>query len=89
MRLVERAQAQQSVAKQSDQTDRKAEVDPKALACYGLYAHLREEDGNVQREVWLRFVDGRPVGEVTCRYLQWRRWEAGGVGQDRAVVGLG
>ena len=39
---------------------------PKALACYGL---PRADDG----EMMLRFVDGRPVGQVTEDYLSWVR----------------
>ena len=37
---------------------------PKALACYGL---LRADDGGMM----LRFVDGRPVSQVTEDYLSW------------------
>ncbi len=36
--------------------------DPKALACYGLL--LRATD-----ELWLRFVDGRPVSGITQQFL--------------------
>ena len=38
--------------------------DPKALACYGL---LRADTG----EMLLRFVDGRPVSQVTEDFLAW------------------
>ena len=41
--------------------------DPKALACYGL---LRRR-GTVPEELWLRFVDGRPVSAVTAQFLAW------------------
>jgi hypothetical protein len=42
----------------------KEDTDPKALACYGL---LRgDTDGML-----LRFVDGRPVSQVTTDYLAW------------------
>ncbi len=58
LRLVE-----QSVAK----TDK----DPKALACYGLLLHLREADGSCYEQTWLRFVDGRPVSEITTQFLDW------------------
>ena len=43
----------------------KDDPDPKAISCYGLY--LPELDG----ETWLRFVDGRPVGGITTRFLSW------------------
>jgi hypothetical protein len=41
--------------------------DPKALACYGLL--LR--DGPSPDDVWLRFVDGRPVSAITTQFLEW------------------
>jgi hypothetical protein len=53
LRLVE-----QSVAK--DDPDRKA------LACYGL---LLRPSGGDPEEVWLRFVDGRPVSAITTQFL--------------------
>lgn len=46
------------------QEPRKDDPDPKAVACYGL---LRRD----QEQVWLRFVDGRPVSAVTIAFLQW------------------
>jgi hypothetical protein len=53
LRLVEQAVA-------------KDDPDPKALACYGLL--LRWADGQPE-EVWLRFVDGRPVSAITIPFL--------------------
>jgi hypothetical protein len=47
-----------------EQTVATDDPDPKALACYGLV--LPEAD-----EVWLRFVDGRPVSVVTTQFLAW------------------
>ncbi len=58
LRLVERC-----VAKDSS--------DPKALAAYGILLRLSQPDGSVKEEVWLRFVDGRPVSSVTTQFLQW------------------
>jgi hypothetical protein len=51
---------------------RKDDPEPKALSCYGLY--LPE-----LKETWLRFVDGRPVSDITTRFLRWscQRLEAG------------
>ena len=43
---------------------RKEDSDPKALACYGL---LRADTGGLL----LRFVDGRPVSQVTVDFLSW------------------
>lgn len=53
LRLVE-----QSVARD--------DPDPKALAAYGLL--VRCADGQPE-EVWLRFVDGRPVSAITTQFL--------------------
>ena len=43
---------------------RKDDPDPKALCCYGL---LRADTGGML----LRFVDGRPVSQVTEEFLEW------------------
>ena len=50
-----------------------SDPDPKALACYGL---LRDDTG----AMLLRFVDGRPVSQVTEDFLDWicQRLAAGG-----------
>ena len=47
-----------------EQVSERADPDPKAPACYGL---LRADT----EEVWLRFVDGRPVSGVTTQFLAW------------------
>jgi transposase len=51
----------------------KADPDPKALACYGL---LRDDTG----QMLLRFVQGRPISQVTEDFLAWicaRLWSEG------------
>ena len=55
LRLVEQAVA----------TD---DPDPKALACYGLLVRADPTDDAATDEVWLRFVEGRPVSPVTIDY---------------------
>jgi hypothetical protein len=40
------------------------DADPKAICCYGL---LREDS----QQLLLRFVEGRPVSQVSTSYLQW------------------
>jgi hypothetical protein len=45
-----------------EQSVEKNDPDPKAISCYGLY--VPELD-----EVWLRFVDDRPVSGITTRFL--------------------
>ncbi len=50
--------------------------DPKAISCYRLFVPEFEE-------MWLRFVDGRPVsGGVTTLFLSWcsEKLEAAGKG---------
>ena len=47
-----------------EQTVAQDDPDPKALACYGLYLPA-------SAEVWLRFVDGRPVSVLTTEFLAW------------------
>ena len=50
-----------------EQTVAKDDVDPKALACYGLLVRGAQRD----EAVWLRFVDGRPVSAITTPFLAW------------------
>jgi hypothetical protein len=49
---------QQSVAKDEG-------PEPKAISCYGLY--LPQMIG----DMWLRFVDGRPISSITTQFLEW------------------
>jgi hypothetical protein len=51
------------LVKQSVATD---DPDPKALACYGLLVRFADDQ---PEEVWLRFVDGRPVSAITIPFL--------------------
>jgi transposase len=52
--------------------------DPKALACYGLLLRWHSIAAPPQEEVWLRFVQGRPISGVTTTFLEWvcRKLEA-------------
>jgi transposase len=45
--------------------------DPKALACYGLLARCWDAAQRRSEELWLRFVEGRPVSAVTIAFLAW------------------
>ncbi len=47
-----------------EQTADKIEPDPKAIACYGVYLQT-------QAQMLLRFVEQRPVSEITCQFLAW------------------
>ncbi len=42
----------------------KNDPDPKALSSYGLWCPELER-------MWLRFVEERPVSEITCQFLRW------------------
>ena len=53
------------VVEQTRPTD---DPDAKALACYGLV--LRRASA-APDQVWLRFVDGRPVSALTTQFLGW------------------
>src|SRR5919202_1258754 len=44
-----------------EQTVARDDPDPKALACYGLLARCWDATVRRSEEMWLRFVDGRPV----------------------------
>ncbi|BAU13019.1 hypothetical protein LEP3755_35550 [Leptolyngbya sp. NIES-3755] len=51
-----------------------SEVDPKAIACYGIY--LRAES-----KLLLRFTSARPVSEITCQFLEWVAQQVGQMGK--------
>lgn len=50
-----------------------AKDDPerKALAYYGLLARWGMAETEPQEQMWLRFVDGRPVSTITIQFLNW------------------
>jgi transposase len=54
-----------------EQTVAKDDPDPKALACYGLLLRADPSEQDAADQMWLRFVDGRPVSAVTIDYLDW------------------
>lgn len=43
-------------------------AEPKALACYGL---LLRATPTLAEQLWLRFVDGRPLSSITTQFLAW------------------
>lgn len=53
--------------------------DPVAICCYGM---LRQDTDKVM----LRFVDGRPVGDVTAQFLAWVCEQLGAEGKTRLIV---
>lgn len=54
-----------------EQVKQADDADPKALACYGLLLRWMTEADAACEQVWLRFVDGRPVSAITTQYLEW------------------
>lgn len=54
-----------------EQTVARDDPDPKAVACYGLLTRAWTAQGHRHEEMWLRFVDGRPVSAVTIDFLTW------------------
>ena len=54
-----------------EQSKRKDDPEPKALACYGILLRWMNADAQLHEEVWLRFVDGRPVSAITIQFLEW------------------
>jgi hypothetical protein len=54
-----------------EQVKQADDADPKALACYGLLLRWMTEGDVACEQVWLRFVDGRPVSAITTQYLEW------------------
>ena len=51
-------------------TSSKEDKQPKALACYGVRLSC-SADPAWSEQIWLRFVDGRPVSAITTQFLQW------------------
>ena len=49
----------------------KDDPDPKALACYGLLLPWQPSQEPLKEEVWLRFVESRPISGVTIAFLVW------------------
>jgi hypothetical protein len=53
--------------------------DPEAICCYGI---LR----NGSHKVLLRFVEGRPLSDVTIQFLDWVCWSIGREGKSVLIV---
>jgi len=54
-----------------EQTPEKDDPDRKALACYGLLVSCPAAPETLREQVWLRFVEKRPVSGVTTQFLAW------------------
>jgi transposase len=58
---------------------REDDPDPVAICCYGL---LRQDTDKMM----LRFVEGRPVGDVTTQFLAWACEQLNAEGKSRLIV---
>jgi len=54
-----------------EQTAPKDDPDRKALACYGLLVSCPAAPETLPEQVWLRFVEDRPISAVTTQFLAW------------------
>ena len=54
-----------------EQTAPKDDPDRKALACYGLLVSCPAAPETLPEQMWLRFVEKRPISAVTTQYLVW------------------
>jgi predicted NACHT family NTPase len=63
-----------------EQVWQKNDPDPKALACYGVLWQEGPLADPTREQMWLRFVTGRPVSDITTQFLDWccQRLEAQG-----------
>lgn len=55
----------------SEQSWKKGDPDPKALACYGVLWQRGTAERPLRDQMTLRFVDGRPVSDITTQFLEW------------------
>lgn len=54
-----------------EQKWQKDDPDPKALACYGVLWQDGTPTNPIRERMWLRFVDGRPVSDLSTQFLDW------------------
>ena len=69
-----------------EQVKQPTDLDRKALACYGLLARFRGDDGQAQEQMWLRFVQDRPVSAITLQFLAWCCAQAQALGKAVLVL---
>jgi hypothetical protein len=69
-----------------DQTAPKDDPDRKALACYGLLVSCPAAPDTLPEQVWLRFVEDRPISAVTTQYLAWCCAQLGQLGKTALLM---
>ena len=68
------------------QTVPKDDPDPKALACSGLLLRQPAASEAPGDDLWLRFVDGRPVSVITTQFLAWCAERLAAIGTATLIV---
>ena len=63
----------------------KADKERNAICCYSVLLAQGEQTG----KMLLRFVDGRPVSQVTCDYLAWFAEKMAALGKTALVLIVG
>ncbi|HEY4034607.1 MAG TPA: transposase [Ktedonobacteraceae bacterium] len=53
-----------------EQSWQKDDPDPKALACYGVLWQYGPYDDPIRQDMSLRFVNGRPLSDITTQFLE-------------------
>ena len=69
-----------------EQTTAQDDPDPKALACYGLLVSCPAAPETLPEQLWLRFVENRPVSPVTTQYLAWCCEKLAKLGQTALIL---
>lgn len=64
-------QSQDHPVRLVEQSWRKDDPDPKALAGYGVLWQQGTPEAPDRSQIWLRFVTGRPVSAITSQFLEW------------------
>jgi transposase len=64
----------------------RSDPDPKALACYGVLVRQPDTADRAPAEMWLRFVDGRPVSALTEHFLAWTCAQLAAVGTTTLIL---
>jgi len=68
-----------------EQVKASSDTEAKALACYGLLVRFPDLEATAE-QVWLRFVDGRPVSVLTTDFLDWLCGKAQALGKRVLAV---
>jgi transposase len=69
-----------------EQNVSKDDPDAKALACYGLLVSCPAAPATLPEQVWLRFVENRPVSPITTQYLAWCCQKLEKVGKSALIL---